>query len=103
MVHEYFCCPTDSAYEKVIGLAAATGEKVRNVISHMRASLNRIITNWEQSGQGYSGHLPVNGAHGNLQNRSVAALDSRASFLVFARVMVNSRLAPDFATHLATS
>jgi cell pole-organizing protein PopZ len=43
--------------------------------------LNRIITNWEQSGQGDSGHLPENGEHGNLQNRPATALDCRASFL----------------------
>jgi hypothetical protein len=36
MVHEDFRCPTDCAYEKVIGLAPATAEKVRNIISHMR-------------------------------------------------------------------
>ena len=84
MVHEDFRCPTDCAFEFVKEMTPATGEKVRDVISHMRANLNRIISNWEQSGQGDSGHLPDNGEanqHGNLQNRSAAALDSRASFL----------------------
>jgi hypothetical protein len=84
MVHEDFRCQTDCAYEKVKLLSPATGDKVRNVISNMRACLNRIISNWEQSGQGDSGVLPENrlsNQHGNLQNRSPAALDSRASFL----------------------
>lgn len=84
MVHEDFRCPTNCSFELVKELTPATGEKVRDILSHMRASLNRIIANWEQSGQGDSGHLPDNYEtlqHGNLQNRSAAALDSRASFL----------------------
>jgi hypothetical protein len=85
LVHEDFRRPTDCSYEKVKDLLPATGEKVRNTISHMRASLNRIIANWEQSGQGDAGNLPENAAtnnqHGNLLHRSAAALDSRASFL----------------------
>jgi hypothetical protein len=86
-------------------LIPATAIKVKNYLSGMRADLSRMIKNWELSGQGdcsliadddvddstvddddQSGSRgqpspPAKPSFGQLQNRTSAAMDSRANFL----------------------
>jgi hypothetical protein len=84
--HSDFQSATDCSFSKVNCLQPATAVKITNYLSEMRSNLIRIITNWEQSGQGDSGLLPesttTTTANGTLIGRTAAALDSRANFLL---------------------
>ena len=97
----------DCSYEHVSGLAPATPTRIEDIIVSMRSDLLRIITRWEQSGQGEGGmdsqeaeetteatpndddasSLATNNdvsrrdSIGGLCGRSPRALQSRASFL----------------------
>jgi hypothetical protein len=86
-------------------LIPATAIKVKNYLSSMRADLSRMIKNWELSGQGDGALMAENvvdgstvdddeqsgsrgqpsptakPSFGQLQNRTSAAMDSRANFL----------------------
>ncbi len=107
--HFDFLSATDCSYDQVAGLAPATPQKIADIIVSMRSDLLRIITRWEQSGQGEGGRDPqeeeveekeVEGDDesfftsqatedsstrrdtiGGLNGRSPRALQSRASFL----------------------
>ena len=99
---------TDCSYNPVQALAPATPERVEDIFVSMRAHLLRIITRWEQSGQGEGGQENEDAkeaadqddaaslttsiattADGNspdktigaLSGRSARALQSRAAFL----------------------
>ena len=97
----------DCSYEHVSGLAPATPTRIEDIIVSMRSDLLRIITRWEQSGQGEGGmdsqeaeetteatpndddasSLATNNdvsrrdSIGGLCGRSPRAFQSRASFL----------------------
>ena len=45
----------DCSYEHVAGLAPATPQRIEDLMVSMRSDLLRIITRWEQSGQGEGG------------------------------------------------
>jgi hypothetical protein len=94
-VHSDFRTAVDCSFHEVSTLQEATSSKVQNALSSMRADLIRIIQNWEKSGQGDSG-VPSSdddgstssgpsagntSTFGQLNNRSAAALDTRANFL----------------------
>jgi hypothetical protein len=107
--HFDFQVATDCSYNLVKSLAPATPEKVEDIFVSMRAHLLRIITRWEQSGQGEGGREnedaeepdqddaasfatsiatqpAVDGnspdkAIGSLLGRPARALQSRAAFL----------------------
>ncbi len=53
--HIDFLNAIDCSYEQVAGLAPATSQKIKGIIVSMRSDLLRIITRWEQSGQGKGG------------------------------------------------
>ncbi|KAI2491806.1 hypothetical protein MHU86_22745 [Fragilaria crotonensis] len=53
--HFDFQTATDCSYELVKSLAPATPEKIEDIFVSMRSHLLRIITRWEQSGQGEGG------------------------------------------------
>ena len=53
--HFDFMTATDCSHEQVAGLAPATATRMEDVIASMRSDLLRIITRWEQSGQGEGG------------------------------------------------
>ena len=46
---------TDCSYNLVAGLLPATAQKIEDRFTSMRSDLLRIITRWEQSGQGEGG------------------------------------------------
>jgi hypothetical protein len=96
----------DCSNEHIAGLAPATPTRIEDIIVSMRSDLLRIITQWEQSGQGEVGmdsqiteeemtdvtnddeslandnELPRRDSIGGLYGRSPQALQSRASFLI---------------------
>ena len=98
---------TDCSYNLVAGLLPATAQKIEDRFTSMRSDLLRIITRWEQSGQGEGGRdqedVEDNNADevtsttssissgddnssprrniGSLNNRPPRALQSRAAFL----------------------
>jgi hypothetical protein len=94
-VHSDFQLATDCSYEKVKTLVPATASKVENYLSSMRADLNRMIGNWERSGQGDAGYVagddtpetparrlePGTAGFGKLAGRQAKALGTRSSFL----------------------
>jgi hypothetical protein len=90
-VHSDYRAPTDCGYLKVRDMIRAEPEKVKDILSGMRANLNRIILDWETSGQGDGGNLTgfenddrasvASEEDGILAKRSPAALNCRASFL----------------------
>ena len=45
----------DYSYEVVAGLVPLTPQKIEDCFTSMRSDLLRIITRWEQSGQGEGG------------------------------------------------
>jgi hypothetical protein len=88
LCHEDYRNTIDCSHSFVDKLLPATPTKVQNHLSGMRADLIRIIINWEQSGQGDSGHRNSDGEdseelleHGQLTGRARQALDRRANFL----------------------
>jgi hypothetical protein len=50
-----FQMATDCSYEVVAGLVPATPQEIEDCFTSMRSDLLRIITRWEQSGQGEGG------------------------------------------------
>jgi hypothetical protein len=82
--HELFSESIDCSYVNVANMSRATPEKVEDLFTTMRANLLRIISLWEQSGQGDGGLdmvLENDVRFGNLTDRPRRALDSRKSFL----------------------
>jgi hypothetical protein len=107
--HSDFQSATICSYDQVEGLCPATPQRIEDVFTSMRSDLLRIITRWEQSGQGEGGMdaedelqygravvddetpTPIGNhddqdsvAHdciGSLEGRPARALQSRASFL----------------------
>ena len=53
--HSDFQSATICSYEQVEGLCPATPQRIEDVFTSMRSDLLRIITRWEQSGQGEGG------------------------------------------------
>ena len=53
--HVDFMVAIDCSYEHVAGLAPATPQRIEDLMVSMRSDLLRIITRWEQSGQGEGG------------------------------------------------
>ena len=53
--HSDFGTATDCSYEHVAELTPATATRMEDIIVSMRSDLLRIITRWEQSGQGEGG------------------------------------------------
>ncbi len=53
--HFDFQFATDCSYALVAGLAPATPQRIEDCFTSMRSDLLRIITRWEQSGQGEGG------------------------------------------------
>jgi hypothetical protein len=53
--HFDFMFATDCSYALVVGLTPATPQKIEDCFTSMRSDLLRIITRWEQSGQGEGG------------------------------------------------
>ena len=105
--HSDFQSATICSYEQVEGLCPATPQRIEDVFTSMRSDLLRIITRWEQSGQGEGG-MDAEDEHqydpagvdnettltcdpdqdstsqdciGVLEGRPARALQSRASFL----------------------
>ena len=77
-----------SSVAKVALLSLATPDKVQEKISTMNVLLQRLIRNWERSGQGDGGIDVINDGDelvdhefGQLTNRSRGALHTRAAFL----------------------
>ena len=104
--HSDFQSCTVCSYEQVEGLCPATPQRIEDVFTSMRSDLLRIITRWEQSGQGEGGmdaedednrsmlgaastlgdddhdhESPQRDCIGSLVGRPARALQSRASFL----------------------
>ena len=102
-VHPDFAHPIDITHAAVANLADATASKVEDLLTQIRTSLIRVVSDWEKSGQGEGGvqdldqlvddveagqhHVPaalydVNDVEfGSLQNRSRPALSRRHNFL----------------------
>lgn len=81
-LHDDFIVSQKLSYDKVASLAVADSTRVVRLLSQMRVSLNRIIGNWERSGQGDGGNDEREGENfGSLEGRSGAALHRRASFV----------------------
>jgi hypothetical protein len=53
--HSDFVLPIDCSYTHVAGLAPATPQKIADCLASMKSDLLRIISRWEQSGQGEGG------------------------------------------------
>jgi hypothetical protein len=53
--HLDFLSATDCSYALVAGLTTATPQRIEDTFTSMRSELLRIITRWEQSGQGEGG------------------------------------------------
>lgn len=99
-VHQDFATPIDCSHAQVATLTPADASKVEDYVTKMRSSLLRIITNWEQSGQGEGGHVAGdndtedqnsgipsvitmhNEGFGSLADRPPEALQTRAAFLL---------------------
>lgn len=96
--HADFQNATVCSYEHVEALSPATPRKIEDIFVSMRSDLLRIITRWEQSGQGEGGMDPEEeeeyregsaGADddscenmiGSLAGRPARALQTRAAFL----------------------
>ena len=104
--HTDFIDAIDCSYSNVEMLAPAAPQKIEDILVSMRSDLLRIITKWEQSGQGEGGREPDEERHqqddedfednydtstmprqqardniGELAGCPARALQSRASFL----------------------
>ena len=53
--HSDYQIAVDCSHEAVAGLVPATPQKIEDVFTSMRSDLLRIISRWEQSGQGEGG------------------------------------------------
>ncbi len=51
-----FHTATICSYEQVAALSPATPQRIEDIFTSMRSGLLRIITRWEQSGQGKGGY-----------------------------------------------
>lgn len=97
-VHFDYSSSIQLDFESVRCFQPATAKKVEDKLAQLRASLTRIISKWEKSGQGDCGHHGSDvededdGGHrdtvtegsprfGSLQDRPQFALDTRSSFL----------------------
>ena len=92
-VHSDFASPIHCTHASVATLTPATAIKAENLLTAWRATLLRIISDWEQSGQGDGGHfaeddvskpparVPGDVEFGCLHDRPAAALGTRANFL----------------------
>ena len=85
------------SYSTIQNMQKATARKVEDKLTHLRASLTRIISKWERSGQGDGGHLDSDDEDsasrqreilnedstefGVLSDRPQLALDSQSAFL----------------------
>ena len=56
--HFDFVDAIDCSYEQVAGLSPAAPQKIEDIVASLRSDLLRIITRWEQSGQGEGGRDP---------------------------------------------
>ena len=56
--HVDFVSAIDCSHEKVAGFSPAAPQKIEDIIVSIRSDLLRIITRWEQSGQGEGGRDP---------------------------------------------
>ena len=93
--HTDYVSPIPLDYYRVASLMPATARKVEDKLKQLRASITRLIRQWEKSGQGDGGRfdtddessvpheiLNENSCHfGSLQDRPQYALDNRAAFL----------------------
>ena len=101
--HVDYVSATVCSYEQVQALSPATPQKIQDILASMRCDLLRIISRWEQSGQGEGGMdeelddenagVSLSGAssvseddenqhqHGSLARRPARALQTRAAFL----------------------
>jgi hypothetical protein len=97
-VHSEFARPIPLAFDTVSHMQPATAEKVEKRWQSMNLQLNRIISNWERSGQGDGGFMEhgdladedeyeegnedsiVEPEFGALRNRPQRALDQRKYF-----------------------
>jgi hypothetical protein len=97
-VHSEFGRPIPLSYETVSHMQPATAEKVEERWQSMNLALNRIISDWERSGQGDGGFVShddlagedeydegnedeiIEHEFGSLRNRPQRALDQRKSF-----------------------
>ena len=100
--HVDFVSATVCSYEQVQELSPATPQKIQDIFASMQSDLLRIISRWEQSGQGEGGMDEVddenagislsctssvsedNGGqyqHSSLARRPARALQTRAAFL----------------------
>ena len=92
-MHLDFASPIHCTHASVATLTPSTAIKAENLLTAWRATLLRFIGDWEQSGQGDGGHFaednvskaparaPGDVGFGFLQDRSAAALGTRAKFL----------------------
>ena len=87
-LHSEYSRPIKIPHHKVALLSLATPDKVQEKISTMNVLLQRLIRNWERSGQGDGGIDVINDGDelvdhefGQLTNRSRGALHTRAAFL----------------------
>jgi hypothetical protein len=92
-VHSDFASTIHCTHASVATLTPATAMKAENLLTAWRATLLRIIGDWEQSGQGDGGHfaeddtskpparVPGDVDFGFLHDRPAAALGTRANFL----------------------
>ncbi|MEM7143029.1 MAG: hypothetical protein AAF548_18545, partial [Actinomycetota bacterium] len=96
--------PLDISYTAVSSLSPATPKKIEDMLTTMRTSLIRVISNWERSGQGEGSTQATDGndvdneipsvicyetgedsnvdQFGSLQGRSRPALVTRCNFLM---------------------
>ena len=87
-LHSEYSRPIKIPHHKVALLSLATPDKVQEKISTMNVLLQRLIRNWECSGQGDGGIDVINDCDklvdhefGQITNRSRGALHTRAAFL----------------------
>ena len=92
VVHPDFYESHKIEHELVRGMSIATAKKVKEKLASMNVALCRIISNWEQSGQGDGGFInegeeddensrdPLSKTFGSLFERTELALSSRANF-----------------------
>ncbi len=83
-LHSDFTRPISISHSRVSTLSPATPDKVQEKIPTMTVSLQRIIQNWQRSGQGDGGidiDDNVEEEFGSLDNHLCGALNTRSAFL----------------------
>lgn len=76
--HHDYLCAIPCSYSLVDMLLPATPQKVKDHIAAIRTDLNRIISRWEQSGQGDGGRHGSDDEDGSSENSGSAGEEERA-------------------------